>query len=78
MLESEELDAVAICGPPQLHTEAGIASLEAGLHVFVEKPPSVNFVESRRFLKAARNRLAQSPGFGGVRMVSVNSLTALM
>jgi len=54
MLAGEELDAVVICGPPQLHTEAGIRCLEAGLHVFVEKPPSVNYLESMRFLEAAR------------------------
>lgn len=40
LLQGHELDALLICGPPELHQEAATAALDAGLHVFVEKPPA--------------------------------------
>ncbi len=33
------LDAVALCQPPQARFAAARAAIEAGLHVFLEKPP---------------------------------------
>jgi len=42
MLEgTPDLDAVAICTPPQAHYEAARAALQAGRHVLMEKPPCV-------------------------------------
>lgn len=38
MLEEEELEAVHVLLPPDLHFRAARAILEAGVHVFVEKP----------------------------------------
>lgn len=38
MLEKEELDAVDICTPPNLHASMVKSVLEAGLHVICEKP----------------------------------------
>ena len=38
MLEKEQLDAVYVATPDQYHREPVIDSLEAGCHVFVEKP----------------------------------------
>ena len=52
MIAAEDLDAVAIVGSPQMHTELGIACLNAGLHIFIEKPPSVNADEAMRILEA--------------------------
>lgn len=40
MLDSEELDAVIVCGPPDLHEQAALASLKRGLPTLVEKPPA--------------------------------------
>lgn len=54
MIGEEELDAVFIVGSPQMHTELGISCLEKGLHVFVEKPPSISAAEARRFYEASR------------------------
>jgi D-galactose 1-dehydrogenase len=34
-----EVDAVAICSPPQVHYEAARLALERGKHVLLEKPP---------------------------------------
>jgi predicted dehydrogenase len=38
LIESGEVDALAVCVPPRLHAEVALASIEAGKHVFVEKP----------------------------------------
>jgi predicted dehydrogenase len=35
-----DLAAVSICTPPQAHFEAALASLRAGKHVMLEKPPA--------------------------------------
>ena len=34
-----DLDAIAICTPPQVHYEAAQLALQRGKHVFLEKPP---------------------------------------
>jgi predicted dehydrogenase len=38
LIERDDLDAVVICTPNHLHEEMAIAALEAGKHVFVERP----------------------------------------
>src|SRR4029077_11020963 len=40
MLESEQLDAVHILVPPDLHFNLSKLALQSGAHVFVEKPMS--------------------------------------
>lgn len=40
LLEREELDAVFLCVSPQMHPELAVRALDAGLHVFMEKPAS--------------------------------------
>ena len=40
LLAAGGLDAVLVCGPAGLHHEVGLAALEAGLPVFIEKPPA--------------------------------------
>ncbi|MGQ9514614.1 MAG: Gfo/Idh/MocA family protein [Thermoproteota archaeon] len=54
MIEEEELDAVFIVGSPKMHTELGIGCLERGLHIFVEKPPSLNLADALRFFEASK------------------------
>jgi len=41
MLDREELDAVYVCLPPTLHGDQVPMVAAKGLHVFVEKPPSL-------------------------------------
>ena len=43
--QCKEIDAVAICTPPQFHFEAAVASLECGKHVLLEKPPCSTTVQ---------------------------------
>jgi predicted dehydrogenase len=53
MLRETELDAVAIATPTDLHSPLARAALEAGLHVFCEKPIAVTVPEAERVCRAA-------------------------
>lgn len=52
MIESGLIDAVLIATPHYFHTTMGIAALEAGLHVMVEKPLSVHKADCERLIAA--------------------------
>ncbi|MFB6174223.1 MAG: Gfo/Idh/MocA family protein [Halobacteriales archaeon] len=47
------LDGVVVCTPPQVHADAAIPALEAGLHTFVEKPLALTVREADRLVDAA-------------------------
>lgn len=51
-----EIDAVSLCMPPQFRYDAARTALDAGKHVFLEKPPgaTVSEVEDLKALAAAR------------------------
>jgi predicted dehydrogenase len=51
--EKGNLDAVSVCTPNGLHAPNSIAALEAGLHVIVEKPMSMNAAEGQAMIDAA-------------------------
>ncbi|MDF1825163.1 MAG: Gfo/Idh/MocA family oxidoreductase [Verrucomicrobiales bacterium] len=53
MLEKEELDIVIISTPDHWHALQGIACVEAGAHVFIEKPTGHTIGESRALVEAA-------------------------
>lgn len=53
LLADPSIDLVDLCLPPNLHAEAAIAALEAGKHVFVEKPMGLTTAECDRMVKAA-------------------------
>lgn len=52
MINNEELDAVAVVSPSPKHVEHIEAALEAGLHVFTEKPLGVTVEECKKAEKA--------------------------
>jgi predicted dehydrogenase len=52
MLETEELDVVSICSPPSTHREVFLVSVQAGCHVFCEKPLAID-ADSAREMEAA-------------------------
>lgn len=52
MIRSGEIDALLIVTPHFSHTTLGIAALQAGLHVLVEKPISVHKADAARLLAA--------------------------
>lgn len=49
MLEREDLDAVYVVMPPHLLHDIVIDCLQAGKHVFIEKPPGVSTYETEAF-----------------------------
>lgn len=55
MIASGTIDAILIATPHFFHTTIGIAALDAGLHVLVEKPISVHKADCERLLAAHRN-----------------------
>lgn len=72
LVEREELDAVLVCSPHATHAEVVLAALEAGLHVFVEKPLCIDPADAQRIADecAGRRRVVQvgymkrfDPGF---------------
>ena len=54
LLQHDELDAVVICTPNHLHEEMAVAALEAGKHVFVERPLASTAEGAARVIDAAR------------------------
>ena len=54
MLRGPQIDAVIACGPPDLHRAAAIAAMDAGLNVFVEKPPADDLAGAKQIAEAAR------------------------
>lgn len=55
LINSGKVDAVLIATPHYDHTTLGIAALEAGLHVLVEKPISVHKADCERLIAAHKN-----------------------
>jgi predicted dehydrogenase len=51
-----EIGAVAIATPVHLHHRLGMRSLEAGKHVFIEKPMASSVAQCRDLVNAARER----------------------
>lgn len=59
LLRSREIDAVLIATPHYQHTALGIAALEAGKHVMVEKPISAHKADAERLIAVARQHPKQ-------------------
>jgi predicted dehydrogenase len=49
-----DLDAVAICTPPQTHYEAAKQALAQGKHVLLEKPPCTSITQLENLVRLAR------------------------
>jgi predicted dehydrogenase len=50
LLEAGGLDALVICSPAGTHAEIVLAALDAGLHVFVEKPMCITLADAERIV----------------------------
>ena len=57
LLEKEELDAVFLCVSPRMHPELTIRALDAGLHVFLEKPASVSSEAILQMIAHRKNKV---------------------
>ena len=56
MIASGAVDALLIATPHYQHTSLGVAALEAGLHIMVEKPISAHKADAERLIAAAAAR----------------------
>jgi predicted dehydrogenase len=54
MLETGTVDVVHVLTPPPTHAQTAIACLEAGCHVFIEKPLAVSEAECQQIALCAR------------------------
>jgi predicted dehydrogenase len=52
LIDDPDVDVVSVTTPNQFHAEMAIAALEAGKHVWCEKPMSPAFSDAQRMLKA--------------------------
>ena len=59
LFQSGTVDAVLIATPHPQHPAQGIAALEAGLHVMVEKPLAAHKADAERLIAAARKQPQQ-------------------
>ncbi len=53
MLADPEIDAVAIAVPAKQHAEVALAAIDAGKHVFVEKPLALDVTDAAKVVDAA-------------------------
>lgn len=54
LLAHPDIDAVAVCTPPEQHAALVLAALDAGKHVLVEKPLALDLDECDRMVERAR------------------------
>src|SRR5258708_31054024 len=54
LLAEADIDAVALCTPPQVRHAQAVAALRAGKHVLLEKPPGATISELEPLIAAAR------------------------
>ncbi len=52
MIVDPRLDLIDVCMPPNWHAEVTVAALEAGKHVFCEKPIALNPTDADRMVRA--------------------------
>lgn len=57
MYSQEKLDAVFICVSPQLHPKLACEALDAGLHVWTEKPPAMRVSEVEEIIRHRKDRV---------------------
>ena len=57
MLQNEELDAIFLCVPPRLHPELTCEALDAGVHVWLEKPPGMFASEVEEMIRHRKDRV---------------------
>jgi predicted dehydrogenase len=54
MLAEEDLDAAIVCVAPAQHAPLAIEAMEAGLHVYTEKPPAASAADAAAVVEASR------------------------
>ena len=75
-LESKDIDAVVIAMPDHWHAPASLLAVQAGKHVYVEKPCSHNPAEGEILVKAAE-KYGKAIQMGSQRRSYPNVITAI-
>ena len=76
LLERNDIDAVCVFGPADVHYSYGLAALKAGKHLFVEKPPAQNTSQLKEMCDAAQKRsLTAVAGFNRRFQRSIQEIT---
>ena len=79
LLADDSLDAIAIATPVSTHYDLAAAALDAGKHVFVEKPLAASSAEGIELMRRARNRrLVLMPGHTFLYSPPVNAIRSLL
>jgi predicted dehydrogenase len=60
LIRDPEVDVVSVTTPNQFHAEMAIGALEAGKHVWCEKPMAPKFADAERMAEAARRSRASA------------------
>jgi len=75
MLSRDDLDAIVVATPPATHHAIGLEALEAGKHLFVEKPLAISTAECASLVSTAhRKGLTLMAGHTFVYTAAVNKI----
>ena len=77
MLTKESLDAVFIAVPPRQHPQLTIQALDAGLHVWLEKPPAMRAEQVQQMIERQNGKVVVV-GFKKVFMPSTRKVIELL
>ncbi len=79
LVGADDIDAVVIATPPRTHVEIAMKALEAGKHVFVEKPLATSVADSEMLVNTAKaNNLVLMVGHTFVFTAAVNKIKELV
>jgi UDP-N-acetylglucosamine 3-dehydrogenase len=56
LLACEDLQAISIATPTATHLEVGLAAMEAGKHLLIEKPLTIDPDDATKLIQAAKNK----------------------
>src|SRR5262249_38882322 len=73
--ENGNVEAIMAAAPPQVHREAAWQALQRGIHVFVEKPPTVTTSELSKLASCAEQ--AGLGNWGGNKLTDATALREL-
>jgi predicted dehydrogenase len=60
MVQRDDIDAISIITPNDLHAEISIAALETGKHVLCEKPMAMDYAQAQKMARAAEQAGVQT------------------
>lgn len=63
LLEDPAVAAAVVCAPTDAHAELGLAALERGKHLFLEKPLATSVEDGVRLVEAAEEGIVAAVGF---------------